>query len=120
VKPRPGAAVTLEQTALVLAHASARIRANDSDDGYVRWWRPEVRIYSNEYETLPAEQKVWYDKGGEPDGSVVDSTSGVWLQEYVLRDDAPNVMLVEASYRVGNSMGQGGMRIIDASLNPFA
>jgi hypothetical protein len=109
---RPGAEMSAAQVATVLEACARVVRANDSDEGYIRYWRPEIRIYDREYDALPDSQKAWYERGENQDHNVFyEHTQAV---EYVLRDDAPNVFLVTAFYRVGNSMGQGGAVIIDA------
>lgn len=109
---RPGAVVTPDQLRLILADMADSILYDgmiDSDEGYIRYERLPYLLPEHAYNLLTAKQQEWYYRRDK------------LAEEWTLRDDAPaNVFFVHAAYRRGNSMGQGGVRIIDADFNPFA
>jgi hypothetical protein len=91
--------MTEDELVQVLADMAARVKVGDSFEGSIEYLMPydNFDIDAIEFERLPAEKQALYE--------VNPATAPRYTPK-------PHAVAVQASYRIGNTDGQGGVRMI--------
>lgn len=96
-----------EELCVVLRDIVLAVEAGDSFEGNLSYDMPEYLLAQAEYDRLPKEEQELY----EPYTGFSDEPS-VSPDYEMKRDAGRSLFAVRGVYRIGNSMGQGGVRMI--------